>query len=101
MVAGRIAGLATVHPELAKKVPNGVMHELKKLYYDVASLTNAAAFNAIRELVGTSQLLFGSDYPFWAPEIAVAALHERALDPATTRAIEHDNAAALLPRLRQ
>jgi len=99
MLAGRLAGAASVRPDLAEQVPNGVMHELRRLYYDLASVTNAVAFNAVREMVGDSQLLFGSDYPFWSPDIAIQGLQERSLDSAALRAIERDNALTLLPRL--
>src|SRR5438128_1917133 len=34
MVANRLAGLAKNRPELSARVPNGVMHELAKLYVD-------------------------------------------------------------------
>src|SRR6266540_3835870 len=44
MVAARIVGVTTVRPDLAEKVPNGVMHELEKLYYDLAGASNAVAF---------------------------------------------------------
>ena len=101
MVAGRMVGLAGVRKELAARIPNGVMAELKRFYYDIASVTNRAAFNAIRDLVGTSQLLFGSDYPFWSPDLAISGLRDMGLDADGLAAIERTNALKLLPKLRQ
>jgi 6-methylsalicylate decarboxylase len=101
MVAGRMVGLAGVRKELGARVPNGVMNEIKRFYYDVASVTSRAAFNAIRELVGTSQLLFGSDYPFWSPDLAISGLRDMGLDADALAAIERGNALKLLPKLHQ
>ena len=39
MIAGRLAGLAKNRPELTAQVPNGVMHELGKIYVDVVGVT--------------------------------------------------------------
>ena len=52
------------HKDIADRVPNGVPTELKKLYYDVANSTNPSSMAALMNLVPTSQLLFGSDFPY-------------------------------------
>jgi 6-methylsalicylate decarboxylase len=99
MVAGRMVGLARVRKELGARIPAGVMAELKKLYYDLAGVTNRTAFNAVRDLVGMSQLLFGSDYPFWSPELVISSLRSMELDAGDIAAIERTNALTLLPNL--
>jgi predicted TIM-barrel fold metal-dependent hydrolase len=100
-LAERIARLA-VRPEFKAMVPNGVVPELQRLYYDTALSANALAFRSLLELVTIDKVLFGSDYPF-APEATTAAtvrgLAELGLSPADLRAIERDNAIALLPNL--
>jgi len=98
MLAARISSVAKNRKDLSARVPTGVLPELKKLYYDIAGINHAIPFNAIRELVGTSQLLFGTDFPFWAPSVAVSILGELAVPPADRQKIERDNARALLPR---
>ncbi len=98
MLAARIASVAKNRKDLSARVPDGVLPELKKLYYDIAGINHAIPFNAIRELVGTSQLLFGTDFPFWAPSVAVSMLTELAVPAAERQKIERDNARALLPR---
>lgn len=100
MVAHRIAGLARNRPELAARVPNGVMAELKRLYFDVVGLASAGAFHAVHELAGTSHLLFGTDYPFWSTESAVINLAGLNLEANVHQAIERDNALALLPGVK-
>jgi predicted TIM-barrel fold metal-dependent hydrolase len=99
MLAARIAGIAKNRQDLSARVPNGVIGELKKLYYDIAGINHAIPFNAIRELVGTSQLLFGTDYPFWSPQVAVAVLTDLGVAPADRERIERHNALGLMPAL--
>ena len=100
-LAERIARLA-VRPEFKDKVPNGVLPELKRLYYDTALSANQLAFSALLRLVSTSQILFGTDYPF-APEptatATVRGLGELGFSAGDLRAIECDNALRLMPGL--
>jgi len=99
MLAGRIEAITRNRPDLAERVPNGVMHEIKRLYYDIASVNHVIAFNAVRQLVGTSQLLFGTDFPFWSPQVAISGLEAFGLPASERRAIERENALAMMPQL--
>ena len=100
-LAERIARLA-VRPEYKKHVPDGVIAELKRLYYDTALSANRSTFRSLMHLVPASQVLFGSDYPF-APESTMVAtvrgLSELELSAPDLRAIERDNALRLMPML--
>ncbi len=100
-LAERIARLA-VRPEFKEKVPNGVVPELRRLYYDTALSANWLAFRSLLELVASDHVLFGSDYPF-APEATMTAtvkgLAELGLPAGDLLGIERDNALALFPRL--
>jgi len=100
MLAGRVVGLARNRPELAARVPNGVMAELRKLYYDVVGVSTRGAFAALKDIADPSRLLFGSDFPFWSPHETIAGLAGLALPAAELAAIERSNALALLPGLR-
>jgi len=97
-LADRIARLV-VKPDFKAKVPNGVIAELQRLYYDTALSANARSFAALLALVAPSQILFGSDYPF-APEAtltqSVEGLAKLGLDGVALAAIERGNALALL-----
>jgi 6-methylsalicylate decarboxylase len=100
-LAERIARLE-VRPEFKKAVPNGVLAELRRLYYDTALSANAITFAALFKLVTPANVLFGSDYPF-APEATMTAtvrgLGALGLDAGDLQAIERDNALGLLPGL--
>lgn len=94
----------TIGAELATRAPRGVLHYLRQFHYDTALSANPHALRSLCELVGPSNILFGSDYPF-APEIVTRisidglAAYD-AFDAAALRLIERDNALALLPGLR-
>jgi len=98
-LAERIARLAA-RPEYKEKVPNGVIPELKRLYYDTALSANWLAFRSLFELVAPQQVLFGSDYPF-APEATLAAtvkgLADMNLGANVLLGIEREHALELFP----
>ncbi len=102
-LAERIARLEA-RPEFRAGVPDGVMFELKRLFFDTALSANSLAFSALLKLVAPAQVLFGSDYPF-APETTMAAtirgLSELGLPDDVLKAIERDNALRLLQSSRQ
>src|SRR5215469_810064 len=45
--------------------PNRILAELQRLNYDTANATSAPAMAALMKLVATSQITFGSDYPYF------------------------------------
>ena len=101
-LAERIARLGA-RPGFREMVPNGVLPELERLYYDTALSANWLAFRSLLELVTPDKILFGSDYPF-APEATMTAtvqgLIELGLDSDMLQGIERDNALALFPGVR-
>ncbi len=96
--ADRIVSLDR-HPLAAARNPHGAMHEMKKLYLDVASMTGARSFNAIRDLVDIERMLFGTDFPFGPIVPLVENLARLDLSATDRLAMERDNALRLLPRL--
>jgi predicted TIM-barrel fold metal-dependent hydrolase len=94
-LAGRIDGASR---NAADRMPAGFMAEAKKFFYDTAG----GAIASLLELVGTSQILFGTDFPPGGTNLAVArALGDLGFFKAgDLRAIERDNAMRLLPRLK-
>jgi predicted TIM-barrel fold metal-dependent hydrolase len=99
MVANRLAGLARNRPELAARVPGGVKQELSKLYLDVVGVATPGALQAVLDIVPMSQLLFGTDFPFWKPEETIDGLTGLKLSDADLAAIERGNALRLMPGL--
>jgi predicted TIM-barrel fold metal-dependent hydrolase len=98
-LAGRIDGASR---NAADRMPAGFMAEAKKFFYDTAGAANRGAIASLLELVGTSQILFGTDFPPGGTNVAVANAMAALgfFKAADLRAIERDNAVRLLPRLK-
>jgi predicted TIM-barrel fold metal-dependent hydrolase len=76
-----------------------VMAEIKRFYYDTAQVSNPIAMAAISRMVATSQIVFGSDYPYRTPEEHVKGL-AGIFSPGELKMIDRENALRILPRLR-
>ena len=86
------------NPQAAKQLPNGVMHELRKFYYDIAQAFDAPPLLGLKRLVPLSQIVFGTDFPFRTTEEHVKGLRDAGVFSAPElHAIERDNALRLLP----
>jgi predicted TIM-barrel fold metal-dependent hydrolase len=99
-ILDRYVGHAARNPEMAARVPDGVVSYLKRWYYDTAQVSHRHAMVSIRELIDVSQLLFGTDFPFRNTEDHVRGLAELGFTPEELRAIERGNAERLMPRWR-
>jgi predicted TIM-barrel fold metal-dependent hydrolase len=100
MLAGRMVETVGRHPNAKKFMPNGVLAELRKLYYDTASADTPPSMAALRAMAPLSHIVFGTDYPFVKPAMGVEHLGEDSLSGADREAIDRTNAFALLPRLK-
>jgi predicted TIM-barrel fold metal-dependent hydrolase len=82
---------------LQANVPNGFVAEAKKCYYDTAQIPSKGAMLALRAIVPTSQILYGTDYPYkdfgWTEQMLVdgAVFSDREM-----QGVYRDNAAAML-----
>jgi predicted TIM-barrel fold metal-dependent hydrolase len=83
-------------PGMAARMPNGVMHELQRFYYDTAQSANPAAMSALAKVVPMSQVLFGSDFPYKGSMIQATGLHKCGFSDQDLRAVERENALRLL-----
>jgi predicted TIM-barrel fold metal-dependent hydrolase len=99
VLAARTGAFVQRHKEIADRVPNGVAYELKKLYYDVANSTNPSSMAALMNLVPTSQMLFGSDFPYVPAAVTAYGLDHFGLSANDLQAVNRENAARLFPRL--
>lgn len=95
----RMVKVPVLDPRMAARVPRGVMHELKRFYYDTAWSAHPGALASLTRLVDVSQIVFGSDYPYRTGEDHVKGLRDYGFSAADLRAIERENARRLLPRL--
>ncbi len=101
-VIGRlgVAGPDTLTEVLGRSPePNSRLYHLRRFYYDTAMSTNVVQMQALKAMAGTSQIVFGTDYPF-GPN---AAKHRQGLATCgfsvpELRAIERENALRVLPR---
>jgi 6-methylsalicylate decarboxylase len=98
MLAGRIDAFNARRPNRAEFAPDGIIAELRRLHYDTANATSAPAIAALTSLVPTSQITFGSDYPYFPLE-QWKSLRALALSEADLAAIANGNAIRLVPRL--
>jgi len=92
------------HPQLEKKyqatVPDGTLAELTRFYYDTAQTANKAAMSALTAVIPTSQILFGTDFPYRTGLDHVKGLRASGVfTDAQIMEIERGNALKLLPRL--
>jgi len=73
--------LGNLMSEFAGTVPQGVMHYIRRFYYDTALSASPYAMASLKELVDPSHILFGSDFPFAAAPLIAIEVH--ALDNLT------------------
>jgi 6-methylsalicylate decarboxylase len=72
---------------------------LQRFHYDTAQVSNPAAMAALTKLVATSQILFGTDFPFRNAADQIDGL-QKIFVADDLRKIGKENARALLPRLQ-
>lgn len=101
-IAWRIS-LANLMPPFDQKAPQGMLHYIRRFYFDTALSPSPYALAALKELVDPSHILFGSDFPF-APKV-VTGMQTQALDTSLIlgaselEGIRRRHALALFPRL--
>jgi 6-methylsalicylate decarboxylase len=96
----RFTALAA-RPDIAKRLPNGLLHEVQKIFYDTASLSGPYPWPTLQKLVPISQILFGTDFPFFSASEVAKGISEVGLKASDLQAIERDNALGLFPRLKR
>jgi predicted TIM-barrel fold metal-dependent hydrolase len=84
--------------ERDKRLPKGLMYELAKFHYDTAQSNHPGALAALTKIAPSSQILFGTDYPFRTGAEVVGGLGAY-FKGEELRAIERGNALRLIPRL--
>ena len=55
------------------------MHYLKRFYYDTASPSTIYPLRSLTKLVSSSQVVFGTDFPFLTAKATAAELRETGL----------------------
>jgi predicted TIM-barrel fold metal-dependent hydrolase len=98
MVVGRMQQYAP--KSVAEKAPNGIEYELKRHYYDIAGTAYGPAIAALKSLVPTTQILFGSDNPFVPLAETAEGIMQLGFSADDLERIGRNNALTLLPRLK-
>jgi predicted TIM-barrel fold metal-dependent hydrolase len=97
----RFLGTASSAEGLAgTPAPNSRLFHLRRFYYDTAASANPIQMKALKSLVGASQIVFGSDFPFLSPLDTLQGLQGSGFTPDDIRQVERENALRLFPRLR-
>jgi predicted TIM-barrel fold metal-dependent hydrolase len=96
----RLVNWANARKDLKDRLPDGPVAALKKFYYDTAQAAHPYALSSLLKLVSTSQVVFGTDFPFVTAAATAQGLKDFGLSAGDLAAIDRGNAAALLPRLR-
>ena len=102
-LAGRVKMAAAFGTRFKDAIPDGLEFYLKKFYYDTALSAFPYAFASLNELVGSSKIVFGTDYPFASPAavpFTINGLNGYSGFNAKDRlAINNENIKDLIPRL--
>jgi 6-methylsalicylate decarboxylase len=99
LLAGRINSLTKIQKTNAD-LPDGIDFELKRLHYETANAAYAPNMAALLKYVPSSQVLFGTDYPYVSVTENVSDLGKVGLAADDLKAIESANAMRLIARLR-
>jgi predicted TIM-barrel fold metal-dependent hydrolase len=98
-VAGRLLGAEMSAENLAKTPePNSRLHHLRRFYYDTAGSANPVNMQGLKTLVGTSQIVFGTDAPFFDGAPQLRGLQTAGFTGEELARVERANALVLLPR---
>ena len=87
----------------SQRLPKGVIYELQRFYYDTAQAFNPYLVPSFKALVPVPHILFGTDAPLGigqAEAVAKGLRDNGGFTASELRAIERENALALLPRLK-
>lgn len=96
----RFLRLPIFDAKLKDQFPEGVREELRRFYYDTAQVSHTAAMSALTCLVESSQILFGTDFPYRKSLDHVNGLMGCGVfDEDDLVRIDYGNAHALLPRV--
>ena len=100
-LAGRFLGAAANADSLAKTPePNSRLHHLRRFYYDTAASTNPVIMGALKLMVGTSQIVFGTDHPFGSSSNIASAMRNVGFNADELRGVDRENGFRILPKYR-
>jgi hypothetical protein len=94
-----IGGPDTIADNLARPAePNSRLSHLRRFYYDTAQSTNPVQMQGL--IVGASQIVFGTDYPFGSAAKHFAGLEKCVSQPPNSGAFTGKMPGRLLPKFQ-
>jgi 6-methylsalicylate decarboxylase len=86
-------------PQYQEFTGTAVMAELRRFFYETAQAANPIAMASLTRMVATSQILFGTDYPYRTAAQQATEL-AKIFSAEDMRKIDRENALKLVPRWR-
>lgn len=80
--------------------PDSKLHQFRRFYYDTAAAADAIHMGILKMIVPSSQIVFGSDYPWVEPARIAAGLQSSGLTPEELQAVYRGNGLQLLAGAR-
>jgi predicted TIM-barrel fold metal-dependent hydrolase len=77
---------------------NTRLGQLRRFFYDTAGSANIVNMQALKMIVPLSQVVLGTDYPWFTAATILGGLADAGLSAAELRGIERENALRLLPQ---
>jgi predicted TIM-barrel fold metal-dependent hydrolase len=100
----RVVGTVSAQALDGTPAPDSRLHHIRRFYYDTAGAANPIVMPALKRLLGgTSQIVYGTDYPFGGqdgPRNIVTSLQTVGFTAEELRGIDRDNALRILPKYR-
>jgi predicted TIM-barrel fold metal-dependent hydrolase len=98
-IAQRFLGNQVTADGLAKPVENNSrLYHVRRFYYDTAGSANPIQLQSLKLLVPSSQIVFGTDFPFGNVSATVNGVQSSGLSAAELQAVFHGNPVRLLPK---
>jgi len=99
-VATRVVGNISAEALSRPAEPNSHLYHVRRFYYDTAGSANELMLQALKKLAGSSQIVFGSDFPFGTIVNIVDGLRTCGFTPDELRGIDRENAVRILPKYK-
>ena len=89
----------TINDNLAgTAAPNSRLFHLRRFYYDTAQSVNVVQMRGLKTIVGASQIVFGTDYPFVTAARTLQGLDKCGFNASELQGIYRGTAVKLLPK---
>ena len=102
-VASRVVGNISAADLAGTPPPNSRLYHIRRFYYDTAGSANPILMQGLSKLAGSSQIVFGSDFPFGGNNPIrgiVEGLQTCGFSAAELRGIDRENAVRILPKYK-